>query len=81
MHHKIPTFYLEYLSDTNDNSPQCKVNNSTVKVPENSEVPRVLTTIECTDLDEGPYGQVREYNILHLFTNISICTILLLISN
>jgi len=32
--------------------------NSTVKVPENSEVPRTLTTIECTDADEGPYGQV-----------------------
>jgi len=29
-----------------------------VKVEENGDVPLVLTSIECHDLDEGPYGQV-----------------------
>jgi len=33
---------------------------STVRVAENNEAEQILATLEATDRDEGPYGQVSK---------------------
>ena len=43
----------------NENAPICRTENLSIKVEENGDVPLVLTTIECHDMDEGSYGQVN----------------------
>jgi len=48
---------LLLVEDVNDNEPIFKPYQPTISVPEDS-APRVLTTVEATDQDEGPYGQV-----------------------
>jgi len=45
-------------------SPIFKPYQSTIKVQENSRVPQVIATLEATDRDEGPYGQVSTRNNL-----------------
>ncbi|CAL8106930.1 unnamed protein product [Orchesella dallaii] len=49
---------LVLVEDQNDNSPVFQPYQSTIKVPENSQVPQVLAKLTATDSDEGPYGQV-----------------------
>ncbi|KAJ4438181.1 hypothetical protein ANN_14120, partial [Periplaneta americana] len=48
---------LLLVEDVNDNEPIFKPYQPTIRVREDSG-PHVLTTVEATDLDEGPYGQV-----------------------
>nr|CAD7572448.1 unnamed protein product [Timema californicum] len=48
---------LLLVEDVNDNEPVFKPYQPTIVVPENSP-PGVLTTVEATDQDEGPYGQI-----------------------
>nr|CAD7402101.1 unnamed protein product [Timema poppensis] len=48
---------LLLVEDVNDNEPVFKPYQPTIVVPENSP-PGVLTTVEATDQDEGPYGQL-----------------------
>nr|CAD7405632.1 unnamed protein product [Timema cristinae] len=48
---------LLLVEDVNDNEPVFKPYQPTIVVPENSP-PGILTTVEATDQDEGPYGQV-----------------------
>ncbi|XP_075231619.1 cadherin 88C [Lycorma delicatula] len=48
---------LLLVEDVNDNEPIFKPYQTSITVPEDSG-PGVLTTVEATDLDEGPYGQV-----------------------
>jgi len=47
------------VEDVNENAPICRTENLSIKVEENGDVPLVLTTIECHDMDEGSYGQVN----------------------
>ncbi|CAG7830108.1 unnamed protein product [Allacma fusca] len=49
---------LILVEDVNDNTPIFASYQATIKVPENSDVPKILTTLEATDRDDGPYGQV-----------------------
>ncbi|ODN06167.1 Cadherin-23 [Orchesella cincta] len=49
---------LLLVEDQNDNTPVFQPYQSTIKVPENSQVPQVLAKLTATDSDEGPYGQV-----------------------
>lgn len=49
---------LILVEDVNDNEPIFKPYRSTITVPEDSG-PGILTTLEATDADEGPYGQVN----------------------
>lgn len=48
---------LLLVEDVNDNEPVFKPYQSSLTVPEDSG-PGILTTLEATDADEGPYGQV-----------------------
>ncbi|CAH0391322.1 unnamed protein product [Bemisia tabaci] len=48
---------LLLVEDVNDNEPIFKPYQSTISVREDAP-PGVLTTVEATDADEGPYGQV-----------------------
>ncbi|XP_076057455.1 cadherin 88C isoform X2 [Oratosquilla oratoria] len=48
---------LLLIEDINDNEPIFKPHENSVTVFENSP-PKVLTTLEATDEDEGPFGQV-----------------------
>lgn len=48
---------LLLVEDVNDNEPIFKPYQPSILVKEDSE-PGVLTTVEATDADEGPYGQV-----------------------
>ncbi|XP_014258581.1 cadherin-23-like isoform X2 [Cimex lectularius] len=48
---------LLLVEDVNDNVPIFKPYQSTITVPEDIE-PGILTKLEATDADEGPYGQV-----------------------
>lgn len=45
------------MDDINDNAPIFKPYQNTIFVPEDSP-PMVIATVEATDADEGPYGQV-----------------------
>jgi len=45
------------VDDINDNAPIFKPYQNTIFVPEDSP-PTVIATVEATDADEGPYGQV-----------------------
>lgn len=49
---------LLLVEDVNDNEPIFKPYQSSLVVPEDSG-PGILTTVEATDMDEGPYGQVK----------------------
>ncbi|BES92052.1 Cadherin domain [Nesidiocoris tenuis] len=49
---------LILVEDVNDNEPVFKPYRSTITVAEDSG-PGILTTLEATDADEGPYGQVK----------------------
>ena len=49
---------LLLVDDVNDNEPIFKPYQSSITVREDSP-PDLLTTIEATDADEGPYGQVK----------------------
>lgn len=51
------------MDDVNDNEPIFKPYQSSISVREDSQ-PDILTTVEATDADEGPYGQVKNYCIL-----------------
>ncbi|XP_073991281.1 cadherin 88C isoform X3 [Rhodnius prolixus] len=48
---------LLLVEDVNDNEPIFKPYQSSLSIPEDSG-PGILTTLEATDADEGPYGQV-----------------------
>ncbi|CAL4059672.1 unnamed protein product [Meganyctiphanes norvegica] len=48
---------LILVEDVNDNQPIFKPYDAAVTVEENAP-PQVLATLEATDLDEGPFGQV-----------------------
>lgn len=48
---------LLLVEDVNDNEPIFKPYQPTISIREDS-VPSILTTVEATDQDEGPYGQV-----------------------
>ncbi|GFG38793.1 hypothetical protein Cfor_02805 [Coptotermes formosanus] len=48
---------LLLVEDVNDNEPIFKPYQPTISVREDS-APHILTTVEATDQDEGPYGQV-----------------------
>ncbi|CAH1406526.1 unnamed protein product [Nezara viridula] len=52
---------LLLVEDVNDNEPVFKPYQSSITVPEDSG-PGILATLEATDADEGPYGQVV-YNL------------------
>lgn len=58
---------LLLVEDVNDNEPIFKPYQSSLVVPEDSG-PGILTTVEATDMDEGPYGQVK-----WLLKDIKIC--------
>lgn len=49
---------LLLVEDVNDNEPIFKPYQTSLVVPEDSG-PGILTTVEATDMDEGPYGQVN----------------------
>lgn len=49
---------LLLVEDVNDNEPIFKPYQSTISIREDS-APHILTTVEATDQDEGPYGQVN----------------------
>jgi hypothetical protein len=49
---------LLLVEDVNDNEPIFKPYQSTISIREDS-TPHILTTVEATDQDEGPYGQVN----------------------
>jgi hypothetical protein len=49
---------LLLVEDVNDNEPIFKPYQPTISIREDS-APFVLTTVEATDQDEGPYGQVN----------------------
>jgi hypothetical protein len=49
---------LLLVEDVNDNEPIFKPYQPTISVREDS-TPHILTTVEATDQDEGPYGQVN----------------------
>jgi hypothetical protein len=53
---------LIIVEDVNDNAPIFKPYQPSISVREDSP-PRVLAELEATDLDEGPYGQVRDIEI------------------
>lgn len=53
----ITQSFLLIVDDINDNAPIFKPYQNTIFVPENS-LPTVIATVEATDADEGPYGQV-----------------------
>ncbi|KAL1123291.1 hypothetical protein AAG570_002377 [Ranatra chinensis] len=48
---------LLLVEDVNDNEPIFKPYQSSITLPEDSG-PGIITTLEATDADEGPYGQV-----------------------
>lgn len=48
---------LLLVDDVNDNEPVFKPYQSSIVVREDS-APGIITTVEATDADEGPYGQV-----------------------
>ena len=48
---------LILVEDVNDNEPIFKPYQTSITIREDSG-PGILTTVEATDLDEGPYGQV-----------------------
>nr|CAD7259203.1 unnamed protein product [Timema shepardi] len=56
---------LLLVEDVNDNEPVFKPYQPTIVVPENSP-PGVLTTVEATDQDEGPYGQTLRGQSSHI---------------
>ncbi|XP_050524905.1 cadherin-23 [Daktulosphaira vitifoliae] len=56
----ITQSFLLIVDDINDNAPVFKPYQNTIFVPEDSQ-PTVIATIEATDADEGPYGQVVYY--------------------
>lgn len=56
---------LLLVEDINDNEPIFKPYQPTINLPENSP-PGIITTVEATDQDEGPYGQV--HTILDIWT-------------
>ena len=68
---------LLLVDDVNDNEPIFKPYQSSITVRENSP-PDILTTVEATDADEGPYGQVGIFSytitgnlcMLHGITNL-----------
>ncbi|XP_006893802.1 PREDICTED: protocadherin Fat 2 [Elephantulus edwardii] len=47
------------LEDTNDNSPQCFTELSSLKVPEDLPVGTILTFLDAYDPDLGPAGEVQ----------------------
>ncbi|XP_045856204.1 protocadherin Fat 2 isoform X2 [Meles meles] len=47
------------LEDTNDNSPQCITELSSLKVPEDMPPGTILTFLDASDPDVGPAGEVR----------------------
>jgi hypothetical protein len=49
---------LLLVEDVNDNEPIFKPYQPTISIREDS-APYILTTVEATDQDEGPYGQVN----------------------
>jgi len=53
----ITQSFLLIVDDINDNAPIFKPYQNTIFVPEDSP-PTVIATVEATDADEGPYGQV-----------------------
>lgn len=52
---------LLIVDDVNDNEPIFKPYLNSVSVREDSS-PGVLATVEATDADEGPYGQVLKFD-------------------
>ncbi|XP_023311794.1 cadherin-23 [Anoplophora glabripennis] len=48
---------LLLVEDVNDNTPIFKNHQPSISLPEDTE-PRTIATLEATDADEGPYGQV-----------------------
>jgi hypothetical protein len=62
---------LLLVEDVNDNEPIFKPYQPTISIREDS-TPRILTTVEATDQDEGPYGQVnifcQQFIIIHQLT-------------
>ncbi|XP_060850417.1 cadherin-23-like [Rhopalosiphum padi] len=63
----ITQSFLLIVDDINDNAPIFKPYQNTIFVPEDSP-PTVIATVEATDADEGPYGQV----VYHLQDSDSI---------
>jgi hypothetical protein len=53
----ITQSFLLIVDDINDNAPIFKPYQNTIFVPEDSP-PTIIATVEATDADEGPYGQV-----------------------
>lgn len=62
----ITQSFLLIVDDINDNAPIFKPYQNTIFVPEDSP-PMVIATVEATDADEGPYGQVTYSNKLGFY--------------